>query len=258
MPAKPSPPPIPKTQPVIAKPSTGIQPYQKLNSFFLPKINPLQVSELILPEGKYSLGADSTVPFVSFQGGGGSSKTFTWGELIEIPPGQTCKVKNESYMRGDIQINSGHDYCTRPARISVPFSIKEICSEPDEPEEAEWGGEFPADTRLARRCYVAGNLLTLTEIGQIMVYGIAKKHSFPANQDNSFSFDCEPPYVSYKTAHNVLPNTLVTMFPLGYRSSLSDNNSMPMGLTDQANFLIVNEDFDNTFQTSQFMYIIEY
>src|SRR5258706_5191563 len=121
---------------------------QSQSNFFEAQVPPLQFAKSItLPGGKYSLGADSTIPFISLQGGGSSQKVFTWGELIEVPAGQKIQVKNESFMVGDIQINSGLDYANKPGKISLPVETN-----------TDVGAffttitpRFPADTRLCRR-----------------------------------------------------------------------------------------------------------
>jgi hypothetical protein len=264
-----SPPPIPKPLPKALEPQKTIinplqaKPFQRLNSFFIANINPQSLSELILPEGKYSLGADSTVPFVSFQGSG-SSKIFTWGELIEIPQGQTCKVKNESFMRGDIVINSGWDYCNKPARISVPFNIE---IKYDGGGVTLWGPVFPADVRTARRAFVATSLRSNEDAVEsgIMVMGLTKKHSFPALETTPLFPGVQA--ISYQTFFEVFPATEVRMFPLGYGSSVTDNNANPMGFTDAATFIFNGNQWNTppsgvnnilVLEDTVFMYIIEY
>ena len=113
-------------------------------------VGPNQGSEAGISGGTWSLSARSTVPFVTFAGQGGFQKTFSWGEIVEIPKNERVSVVNGSFHGGDIYLNSGADYDNRPARVTVPVHIVPIAFA----ETNYLTGEFPADVRMARRAYM--------------------------------------------------------------------------------------------------------
>lgn len=239
--------------------------YQPKSNYFQANINPLSLSNLQLPGGKsesffYCLGIDSTVPFVSLQGGGVSQKIFTWGEMIEVPPGQTVTVKNESFMRGDIQINSGHDFSAKPERISVPLRIKSVVGSPAEPDVSPGSqiSEFPADTRRCRRAFVACNLTTVAALAQhsIVIFGKAIKHSFPGVDTTLVGG-----YYNYQTRLSYGASSLISEIPLGFAGDDGSNPNTPMALTDQADFILlggVPPLLRVNLVSNLFMYILEY
>lgn len=233
--------------------------FQPRNNFFQAAIPPLSNSEIKLPGGRnqpfyYSLGVDSTVPFVSLQGGGASQKVFSWGEMIEVLPGQTVIVKNESYMLGDIQINSGHDYAAKPERISLPVDV-------DITEEPIFSGairtyrpKFPADTRRCRRGYLKYQIETRLNQIDINFVGKPMKHSFPA-------VDLVTGQQTYTQTYSIIPFSLDGEAPMGYGSN--DNLLTPMAFTDQVTWslstLIFTPDPDfDPFINTLFMYVLEY
>lgn len=236
-------------------PGLEIQPR---NNFFQAAVPPLSNSEMKLPGGRskpfyYCLGVDSTVPFVSLQGGGASQKIFSWGEMIEVLPGQTVIVKNESYMLGDIQINSGHDYAAKPERISLPvdiiqfqelgpFPITLFFTEP----------KFPADTRRCRRAYLKYQIETQAAQVDITFTGKPIKHSFPA-------VDSITGIQTYTQNYTIPPFTLDGEAPMGYGSN--SEILTPMGFTDQVTWQIVYAGggaIVPPFINTLFMYVLEY
>ncbi len=235
---------------------------QPKNNFFISAVPPLSNSELKLPGGNdepfyYCLGVDSTVPFVSLQGGGASQKIFSWGEMIEVQPKQTVTVKNESFMLGDISINSGHDYAAKPERISLPVDIDIV--------DFDNGGgltfrtitpKFPADTRRCRRGYLKFQIITGAAFIDILFIGKPVKHSFPAVDSITGQQD-------YFNVFSIPPNTASGEAPMGYGSV--NNILTPMAFTDQVTFQMFFEIADANdpgfvppFVNTLMMYCLEY
>ena len=235
---------------------------QPRSNFFQSAVTPLTNSKLQLPGGKtepfyYCLGVDSTIPFISLQGGGASQKIFSWGEMIEVPPGQTVTVKNESYMLGDISINSGHDFAAKPERISLPVDINIL-------DDSSLPGfvtrtitpKFPADTRRCRRGYLKFQIFTGSDDFFIVFTGKPVKHSFPAVD----TFTGKQTYTQF---YDIPPFTSDGEAPMGYGSN--SNLLTAMAFTDQVTWSV-------TFQTvstqlgfqppslvnTLFMYVLEY
>ena len=74
----------------------------------------------------YSLGINSTVPYVRLVGSSMGQKLFSWTEQIVVPAGEMVTVANASYHKGDIWIQSGVDPAALPARASVRRSHIQI------------------------------------------------------------------------------------------------------------------------------------
>jgi len=203
---------------------------QTQGNFFEANIPPLAMSGLKLPQGKYSLGVDSTIPFISLNGGGASQKIFTWGEMIEVQEGQTVRVKNESFMRGDIQLNTGHDYAAIPPKISLPVLIENL------PGAGPFGttvvrGVFPADTRPCRRAYLRCQLQTQVNLIQEIVFlGKPQKHSYPATAIITGQN-------GYSKVIALVANTVYSEFSMGFGSDA--DQLTPMALTDQVSFELI-------------------
>lgn len=221
------------------------------NNYFIPNVPPLATTNQRLGGGKYCLGVDSTIPFVSFQGGGFAQKIISWGEMIEIPKGQTVTIKNESFMQGDISINSGHDFAAHPERISTPL-LKKTISIDAFPGVTFYTGTFSADTRRCRRAFL--NFVIETALTPINLFflGRSAKHSFPAI--DNLAIPGFGPF-SYQSNLVIAPLTLDTSENMGY--SLGLNKDLPHGLTDKVDFYIA--DLDGTATISNlFMYVLEY
>ena len=129
---------------------TERQPYSTAK---ILNVAPTQDTNLKLSGGKtipyvYSLGVNSTSPYVKLLGSSMGQKLFTWTEEIIVPAGEMVTVVNGSYHPGDIWIQSGADWAALPARVTVPVNV------------VESGGvttpEFNIDTRRARRAFVQG------------------------------------------------------------------------------------------------------
>lgn len=234
---------------------------QPKGNFFQAAVTPLSLSKLQLPGGSktpfhYCLGVDSTIPYVSLQGGGSSQKVFTWGEMIEVPPGQTVTVKNESFMLGDIQINSGNDYAAKPERISLPVDIVKT-------DTPAGGGtvitnitpKFPADTRRCRRGYLKFQIQSGSASLSLIFRGKPIKHSFPAT-------DSVTGAQTYTQPYNIPPFTNVGEAPMGYGSN--DDLLTPMAFTDQVTWGITYVSasaapgFIAPVINTLFMYVLEY
>lgn len=222
-------------------------------NFFAPSVPPLGLTDLRLSPGKYSLGVDSTIPFISLQGGGSSQKIISWGEMIEIPEGQTVTVKNESFMQGDIQINSGWDFAAKPERISVPVTVEDFVEVTEEGTLYGIQSTFPADTRRCRRGYLAAQFYTgAANQFTVRFRGKPQKHSYPGTD----SATNEKTY----TEIVVFPGATVGgIIPMGFSSNRSGSGLEPMAFTDQVSFAmyrlgIANEPIVNDL----FFYILEY
>jgi hypothetical protein len=227
---------------------------QKQQNYFAPAIEPLTQSNLRLPGGGpgqgsyyYSLGVQSTVPFVTLEGGGSSQKDFSWGELIEVKEGQQVTIKNSSFMKGDIEVVSGLDYGAKPERISVGV---DIVGDPLTPG-ALIRPLFPADTRRCRQAYLLMSLTTGADPLTIAIRGFNKKHSVTASIDGT-----PIPAPQYVTTFIIPPATVAGQFPLGYGQGLIPGTVM--GLFDIAEFAFSIPASIPTINYPLFMYVMEY
>lgn len=256
-------------QDTVARLQKGVEKeVQPLNSYFQPRVAPLQLSQLKLTGGQkepyyYSLGADSTVPFISLSGGGANQKIISWGEIIKVEPRQTVTVKSESYMMGDIQINSGTDYCTRPAKISnIVETYQETIQILGPPDLTFIVSSFPADVRMARKAYVKYNIETLDNELGVIILGKSNKHSFPGSMVlNPFIQQIFGNLTAaYSTLHTIVPFSVDDTAGLGYAINGTDLH-LPMALIDQAYFAIgpINPAVgDAPIIGDLFSYVIEY
>ena len=231
---------------------------QPKSTFFAPAVKPLANSNIKLPGGKdkpyyYCLGADSTIPFISMQGGGAAQKIVTWGEMIEVLPGQTVTVKNESYMEGDISVNSGHDFAAKPARISLPVNTTEkLIPIPFGGFFVQLTSTFPADTRTCRRGYLKFQIQTATQIVQIQFTGKPQKHSF-------IGTDLVTGLKTYTQDFEIPAFTQAGSAPMGYGAQNGLGNLEPMAFTDQVGWqLVYPQATPPAFINSLFFYVLEY
>jgi hypothetical protein len=271
---------------------------QPKNTFFASNIKPGANANLHLSGGSnetyyYSLGNQSTVPFVQFQGSGGTQKTFTWGELIEVKAREQIQVFNASYMPGDIQIQSGHDYCNAPARVSVPIEVTladgvpistYLSLEPDGtvfyrfPPGTIFNPTYPCDTRRCKNAYLSVDWFTGLQLfgnpdnGQGNLFTIIGQ-----NQQHSFIPDVPPipPVTSplyFATGKKYyqligLPSYVqLSLLPLGFNAFYSPSDN-PMTLADYVFWQIqgsrteeVPGAFPNSIGNLQplFYYVLEY
>lgn len=234
-----------------------INQLQPKGSFFAPAVPPLSVSSITLPGGPgpepyyYSLGVDSTIPFVSLKGGGTTEKVISWGEMIEVLPGQTVTVKNESFMKGDIQINSGHDFAAKPERISVPVDVVGPEPDPNLLGITRLYSVFPADTRRCRRAYLKFQCQAGNDAVSIQVLGKPQKHSFPG-------IDIFTGQHTYTEIWAIPALTTAGSVPLGF-GGVGSNTLEPMGLTDTAGFTLTYLTLSPPlFLNTLFFYTLEY
>ncbi len=101
----------------------------------------------------YSLGINSTVPYVKLLGSSMGQKLFSWTEQIIVPAGEMVTVANGSYHPGDIWIQSGADPSALPARVSIPVGLVQTQVGKGLFQNVP---TFGLDTRRARRAFVQG------------------------------------------------------------------------------------------------------
>ena len=233
---------------------------QPMNTFFHANVKPGDTTSIKLSGGQtepfyYSLGANSTVPFIRLEGGGGSQKEFTWGETIEVPMNQQLQVRSASYMAGDIQIQSGRDIANKPKRITLPCQVEPFTSVAYAPGTSI-KPIYPCDGRTARQAYIG--LFWNTGNGPIaptyIITGLQRQHSYPSDVSTFFQvFD--PPGKKYRELIGLSqPFTIYTQLPLGWGATYVDPGN-PHTLLDQIFWEIIT---DNGFIFSQFFYILEY
>jgi hypothetical protein len=212
---------------------------QPLNTFFQQNVEPFQKSSIILSGGVdrpyyYSLGNQSTVPFVRLQGSGGTQKEFTWGETVEVLPGQNVQVESASYMAGDIQIQSGKDASNKPARTTISVKTNpDILSYEDSAltEGAILLGVFPCDCRGARRAYLGcriGNPFPFST--RVNLIGLNKQHSWVGGVLPGVAA-IEPSGKKYEEDIFFPDFSVTSQVPLGYGASFHDS-CQPMNLPD--------------------------
>ena len=210
---------------------------QPLKSFFQKSAEPEQVSTIELSGGAhepyyFSLGVNSTVPFVKLEGIGGTSKEFSWNEPIEIPPNTIVHVRNASKHKGDIHIQSGTDFA-RPARISFPMPL--VLQSRNFDGFPTYATDF-IDTRTAKRAWYsflidyAWSADVPTEFGVVAFY---EQHTANPEIVGTLLGNC-----AWFTSWPVAAFTAVGMYPLGKDSGLFQPDSpIPMCLPDYLRFV---------------------
>lgn len=230
---------------------------QPRQTFFVPAVNPLADSGLVLAGSNddeiyyFSLGSRSTVPYVELFGGMYSNKILSWGEVVAVPPGEMVSVRNASFHKGDIAINTGRDYTEIPTRVTVPVPFK-TNGDP----RSVYEPQYPVDCRRAKRAYGVVAITVDTPVN-ITITGLWRESSY----NTGFFPDGTPPGLSTYTEIVVIPaNTKFGMFPLGLRAP---NNIIPMCLPDSVTFtytaaagIIVAGDGTNNLE--QAFYVLEY
>jgi hypothetical protein len=217
------------------------QDRQPLNTFFQQNVEPNALSTIRLSGGRdapyyYSLGNQSTVPFVRLEGSGGSQKELTWGDSVEVLPNELVQVRNISYMPGDIQIQGGRLPSLPPARISISVQTDITTDNP-----SAWPGffvrpVFPCDTRRARRAFLGCEILTAPEseasvFPTVDIYGMYQQHSMAGHPSNA-SISTAPSGKKYVSIYAPLPSTTTSMIPLGWGAVDAPDQSMPHTLAD--------------------------
>ena len=206
-------------------------------SFNFGYVEPNNTSEPTqsISTGRYSLSARSNVPFVQLQGAGGFVKAFTWGEIVEVPDGEICVIKNVSFHGGDIVLNAGCDYDNRPARITVPVSLVDF----DVGGTDYVTGVFPADVRCARRAYctVQGSVSPLVVAADCFVVG--KRFDGSHNTDSTITIGIltQEPGSGYQNNFDIPGGIDFGLLPLG-QNAIDGDDSRPMALLTTANIYL--------------------
>lgn len=237
---------------------------QPMNTFFHQNVEPFQKSSIVLSGGPdrpfyYSLGNQSTVPFVRLQGSGNTQKEFTWGETIEVLPGQNVQVQSASYMPGDIQIQSGRDIANKPNRISIPCKVDPISVgfatyDPGTVVRPV----FPCDCRQAKRAWLVSNIqLNADAIPTLEILGINQQHSWPPEVFQGFT-SIPPTGKKYVTDYQFTSGTTYNQIPLGYNSQFNPPDQA-MTLADFVTWtLTISLEVNTSSIYPFFMYNIEY
>jgi hypothetical protein len=196
-----------------------------------------QTTNHSLAPGIYSLASRSNVPYVSLVGTSGFSKVFTWGEIVEVPCGETCRLRNSSYHAGDVFINCGADFQSRPARITVPVPVVEI----DINGVTYVTPTYPADVRMARRAYFS--MFGTTALATIAIV-TGKRFDGSHNTLNQIVLESG---AGYQENFILPPSSDVGPIPLGYRSAMGDD-SRPHTLltTAQPNIAVASFTYSGT------------
>lgn len=234
--------------------SAEIQPYSSFQALAVPA---QKETDLKLSGGKkipfiYSLGVNSTIPYIQLIGSSAGQKLFSWNEKIVVPPGQFVTVKNASFHPGDIFLQSGWDPGARPARVTVPVPVSLDDSNPD-PDLWTIVPQFGVDTRRARRAYVSGFSNTPAAATDFLffAFGISKLRSH--NTNPTFSFEGANARARYTSSLSVPPSSSVGMLPLGDGALFSDTVH---DLLDVATWAYRDVNLDN--QSGAIHYVIEY
>jgi len=194
-----------------------------------------------LNAGYYSLSSMSNVPYVSIVGSGGNEKTFSWGEIIYVAPGENARVKNASYHPGEITLNGGKDFCTMPGRITIPVSLT-ITNVPT----FTFKTAFPLDTRRAKRAWLYLN--TVADVG-CSCSKIGKAVRRAHNTTNTVS-----PGPGYTFVESIVAGSQVLQIALGASSTGTGNDAM--ALLDTAELTMQNLTVDPRLASSY--YVLEY
>ena len=190
-------------------------------------VGPTKQGVTRLTEGLYSLNKRSNVPYVQLIGSGGFKKVFTWGEIAEIPKGQTCTVGNASYHGGDIYINKGEDICNKPSRITIPvrFAVTQFtrAGQPNYVYQAE----YPCDVRGARRAYLCMDAIVdpASEQQQMNVFIRGRQQDGSFNTPSSLNGFTTPfgPGVGYLCIVTYSANEELNYIPLGLNANAGDD-----------------------------------
>lgn len=205
-----------------------------------------------LASGVYSLSSRSNVPYVTLVGSGGFQKTFSWGEIVQVPEGESCQVKNSSFHAGDIYINAGCDYDVRPARITVPVPL---VVDQNIAGNIGIGTLYPVDARMGRRAYFIGNLeKNAVGTGNVLIMG--QRFDGSHNTANELAPIPGAGYLEFQT---IPLNTIVGPVPLGKRAQYGSNDSIPHALLTTARVLfLVSAEWGFTFAIQDGYYVVEY
>jgi len=186
----------------------------------------------------YSLSARSNVPFVRLIGKT-VDKTFTWGEIVEVPQGELCSISNASWHGGDIYINGGCDYDNRPARITVPvpYSLLEV-----DPGEFNWFPAYPADVRTAKRAYL---MLDATSNAVATSFWVVQGKRFDGSHNTANQLTAANTGTGYEDFRTLAALSQFGLIPMGHGAPPGDDSRPHVLLTTaivtfQDNIVIVN------------------
>lgn len=216
-------------------------PLGNFGTFSSEFVQPQQETDLYLGPGQYSLSTLSTVPYASLTGLGRREKIFSWGEVVEVPANEKARVKNASYHGGDIVINSGRDYSATPHRISVPVKTERL---PFNAAAELIAPIYRADTRRARRAFIAGDFsttdgLAINVITGSVIEGSQGGHShFTPAQVLALGAYASGTLVGYADVQTIPGSTAAGLLPLGFRANLAPP-TYPHSLLDSSFFLVV-------------------
>lgn len=202
--------------------------------------------DLRLGPGKWCMSSLCTVPYVEVLSDD-YAKTFSWGEYINIPDGRTGLVKNVSAHQGDIFLNSGWDYSTKPKRVTIPvpllvappgtFNFEPFIAPTQPPAGSLITTKFPVDTRLARQAFLVINWLDNEGefdtdffcVGCPDIHSV-NTYNLPGNLLPSVF---PVPKNGYINTFGIAPTVQGAYIPLGFMAAISDN-TLPHVLLDKA------------------------
>lgn len=185
-------------------------------------VNPSAISNQRLSTGVYSLSSRSNVPYVKLEGQN-MNKIFSWGEIVEVGPGQQVTVKNASYHAGDIIINGGCDYDNRPARITVPVSWTN--------DATLFTPNYPCDVRMARRAYMCISARTAAAASVLV-----ERYGARLDGSHNTASQVNAPRVGtgYDEALIIPAGTDLGLLSLGHFAPIIGDDSRPHCLLDVA------------------------
>jgi hypothetical protein len=229
---------------------------QHYGTLAIGNLGPGAKSDLVLTSGSYCLSSMSTVPYVTFLGSSGSQKIFSWNELVTIPDGETAIIQNVSAHPGDIFINGGHDYSSRPARITIPVALETKYIE----DIYVIYPRFPVDTRIARRAFfVLPFDVELNQTVEVAILGNIRNHSHETSNMIAFLQGILPPFNGIGNLTFVQLETVITysQIPLGY-AAIGDDSFLPHCLLDSAWPVILGLYPDQFIENRSAYYTLEY
>lgn len=221
---------------------------QNFGTFRIGFVQRQTTSTYQLGPGFYSLSSLATVPYVAFKGNQGREKTFSWGEVVEVPKGMLVTVKNASFHDGDIVINGGRDFGVVPTRLTVPVPVTIVVVEGN----FVMTPDFPLDVRRARRAWVVVDAITGNVEGSFTKIGAKQQGS----HDTAVSqVDGAPTSSGYGTIEALAANSVLDYLALGARTFGDEDR--PMVLLDEATFTL-SIDQATSILENQVYYVMDY
>jgi len=235
-------------------PASKDREIQPFSSFQALNVQPDAPTNLKLSGGQtipyiYSLGVNSTIPYIRLLGGANSQKLFSWNEQIVVPPRTFVTVANASYHPGDIFIQAGSDPSAKPGRVTIPFTLREVVV-PSADNYVE--PTFVVDTRRARRAYVVGFSSTLNDLPMYTFNAVGYAHARSHIVNPTYSSEADPVALFVSTIE-VAPFTDPGILPLGNKALFTDTVH---DLLDFASFTWT--DIATESLSGGFHYVLEY